>query len=204
MQTYTLEQTYPQLVVGPKLRFFPPAPQPQWDEVVRVFDNNYDDPLFKGEAREDHANFLLSLFNIQVIPVVKGSQLDLDGVDIILRTGEGDLLVQVKSSAYGVSQFINKRPQLAKRIILLWLDTKSISSRKKLFLLLVPVLQAKGIDLKLEVREAIHLKQELVKKGIYSLQAKGISPVATEKLNLLTRIGLIKYKGDSTGGTYVL
>ena len=143
-----------------------------WDEVVQVFNNTYDVPEDKGQGREDHATFLLSLFNIEVIPVLKGSELDLQGVDIILRTNGGDILVQVKSSPFGVSKFINKRKELARRIIVLWLDTKSISSRRTLFNLLVPVLQANGIELNTEVREAIHLKQELIKRVVYYLGFK--------------------------------
>lgn len=204
MQSTINTLNIPQVLVGDKLKFFSTMERSLWEEVVKVFDNSSDDPTDRGQGREDHATFVLSLFNVEVIPVGKGSELDLQGVDIILRTSKGDILVQVKSSPFGVSKFINKRKELARRIIVLWLDTKSISSRRTLFNLLVPVLQANGIELNTEVREAIHLKQELIKRGIFSLQAKGISPEATEKLNLLTRIGIIKYRGDSTGGTYVL
>lgn len=185
--------------VGSSLQYFQILPH-QWERVLATFPSQDTDKV--GEGREELSSFLLQLFEVEVINTKKGSRLDLEGIDLILRLKKGDVLIQVKSSPFGVSEFIKKRPLLSEQILIIWVNSKESSSRRRLFKLLVPILLSLGCCLKPEVRNALKYHEGLKKKGVKNLPlVKGrVLGINDNQMDYLIRMGFIELKG----GAYVL
>lgn len=152
-------------------------------------------PEPKGEGTEAFVNWLFSLFNgISYMPVEKGSQLDLAGVDLLFRGSEGPTVgVQVKSSEAGIQHF-RSNGTLSESIILIWVNCQSSSSRFKLFLELWELLESYGASLAPEVEAILNLRNKMVDAGINSLPIhRGrVNGVNLDNLKVLMHLGLVK------------
>jgi hypothetical protein len=187
-----------QVMVGSNIRFFLPEKDNLYTHIVRTYNNNKVEEV-KGNGRESYVSWLLSLFEGDVIETNKGSHMDISGVDIALQHKGKEIRFQVKSSEYGALSFIKKDPLFSSRLIVIWVDTTNVRSRKTLFLQLYPVLKSMGICLKCEVIDAIKTRQSLIEKGVYTLPLR-VATNLKSQLELLVRLGLVELKG----GTYAL
>jgi len=164
-----------------------------WKKQVKFFSNNkYDE--YKGQGRESHFSWLLSCFKgCDIIQTKRGSVLDLRGVDILLEKDNQYLQFQVKSSQGAAQKFLENKNKWSEDIIVIWYDTLCPKSKKKLFLLLVPLLKKYNIELKPEYQQAysVSFKLKEIPKKVLS----------KEQYKFLERNGLINYNPHR--GTYI-
>lgn len=187
-----------QLVIGDNVKVLPKHESIMFNKVIRHYSVSNDDPMDSGQGREDYTLWVLSLFNnLEAIPCVKGSQLDLMGVDILIRSDKGDIPLQVKSSLCGVQTFLSKNSR-AKDMLVLWVDTLDANSKKRLFYLLLPVLQSMGFSLKKQVKETLNFKRELENRNIKQLNINTLKtiPNGLEKMNILLKLGIVNRRSD--------
>lgn len=151
------------------------------------------DPEAKGQTTESFVcNLLSSLFECVLMRVPSGSQLDLMGVDILVR-GKGPTLgLQIKSSRVGYEHFLSHPSKFYEEVLVLWVDIQSWESRRAMFLGLFPVLLANGIKPKKFLVELILKRDTFVKKGIKCLPIKhGVVPgFSPDEVHILCAIGL--------------
>ena len=187
-----------QIVIGDNVKVLPKHESIMFNKVIKHYSVSNNDPMDSGQGREDYTLWVLSLFNnLEAIPCVKGSQLDLMEVDILIRSDKGDIPLQVKSSLCGVQTFLSKNSR-AKDMLVLWVDTLDANSKKRLFYLLLPVLQSMGFSLKKQVKETLNFKRELENRNIKQLNINTLKtiPNGLEKMNILLKLGIVNRRSD--------
>jgi hypothetical protein len=158
-----------------------------------------NDPQQIGPKTEGYVRAVLSLFQGVVRKVHSNSPLDKLGVDVLIRGTGKTLGLQIKSSEFYFSEFLAHPSKFYENIIVLWVDIQSWQSRRALFMGLLPILMANGINLKPEIIKIVRKRDMFFKKGIQllPLQKGAYAGFSSEEIQVLTALGISRiYKGD--------